>query len=57
MYHRPCEALYTAERFDGAQGESAQRSRARLERHQRTVERAVCLYVSFIFFLFAFLDF
>lgn len=33
-------ALYTADRFDGAQGESAQRSRARLERHQRTVERA-----------------
>lgn len=28
--------------FEGAAGESALRCKARLERHQRTVERAVC---------------
>ncbi|GLT40120.1 hypothetical protein SLA2020_142760 [Shorea laevis] len=31
---------YTSERFDGANGEPAQRCKARLERHQRTTERA-----------------
>ena len=31
-----------SEREVGSAGESAQRSKARLERHQRTVERVVC---------------
>ncbi|OMO87550.1 hypothetical protein CCACVL1_08940 [Corchorus capsularis] len=34
------EASHSSERIDGATGESAQRCKARLERHQRTAERA-----------------
>ncbi|KAJ4964484.1 hypothetical protein NE237_024423 [Protea cynaroides] len=33
-------ASYTSVKFQGTEGESAQRRKARLERHQRTVERA-----------------
>ncbi|GKU85329.1 hypothetical protein SLEP1_g9 [Rubroshorea leprosula] len=32
--------IHTSERFEGANGEPAQRHKARLERHQRTAERA-----------------
>lgn len=43
------EASNSSEGLDGATGESAQRCKARLERHQRTAERAVCLFsLSFI---------
>lgn len=35
------EASINAERSDGIEGESAQRCKARLERHRRTAERAV----------------
>ena len=41
------EASDSSEGLDGATGESAQRCKARLERHQRTAERAVCLLLSF----------
>lgn len=33
--------LIFAERYEGVEGESAQRCKARLERHRRTAERAV----------------
>ncbi|XVF36077.1 hypothetical protein REPUB_Repub19eG0027200 [Reevesia pubescens] len=39
-------ASKSSEGLDGATGESAQRCKARLERHQRTTERAVCLLLS-----------
>ncbi|XP_043711569.1 auxilin-like protein 1 isoform X2 [Telopea speciosissima] len=38
LFHH--EASYTSAKFQGTEGESAQRCKARLERHQRTVERA-----------------
>lgn len=43
------EAPLSTERFDGANGESAQMSKDRSERHQRLVERAVCFMLLFRF--------
>lgn len=40
----PSEASYNTEKSEGVEGESAQRCKARLERYQRTAERAVCLF-------------
>ncbi|OMO75168.1 hypothetical protein COLO4_26278 [Corchorus olitorius] len=39
-YSNSSNASHSSERIDGATGESAQRCKARLERHQRTAERA-----------------
>ncbi|KAA8531901.1 hypothetical protein F0562_006382 [Nyssa sinensis] len=38
--------------YGGVEGESAQRCKARLERHQRTAERAACVFFPFCFALF-----
>ena len=48
------KAAYYTERPEGVEGESAQRCKARLERHQRTTERAVrfssfCMTCEFLF--------
>jgi len=37
-------ALQISERFEAADGEPAERCKARLERHRRTVERVVCFF-------------
>lgn len=46
------EAAPSSGEFQEVEGETEERRRARLERHQRTQERAVCANLAYLIFFF-----